>query len=548
MSRRTIVVVGGALGGPAAAARAREVDEQARIVLVERSAHVSYASAGLAYAISGEAVSSDALFREDADFFWDVHRIEVRTRVTAEAIDPAARTVRLTDGPLEYTALIYAAGVEAAAPRPEMKGAANVVGFRTLEDLRVVEAALLGGTRHVVVVGEDPPAIEAADGLVRAGHTVALVAGEAGLLPTFSPEPAALAADALRRAGVSIHSPAALSSARREGDRVVEVLLGDGTRLSTDLVVLAGDLRPQSGLLRRAGAALHEDGSVQIDECGQTTLPHVYACGLCVSVPHAVSGWPVWPLQAAAADKTAQVAGAVAAGGRASLMAVLDTVIVRAGDLAVGRTGLTSAEAAAWAGGEAAAVAVHGSSCERFLSCAQPLSLELIYHRGNGRVLGAEAWGKAGADKRIDVASVAILGGLTVEQMALLDLAYAPPFSTARDALNVAAAEAVAEREGSSRPWTARELADAGDRVTLVDVEPERSAAGGHALPVPLRELRDRLPSLPRDRPLVFVSHTGRRAFLAARIARQLGRPDAGYVSGGWLAGPAAGATRVPHD
>jgi rhodanese-related sulfurtransferase len=251
----------------------------------------------------------------------------------------------------------------------------------------------------------------------------------------------------------------------------------------------------------------------------------------------------VWPLPPAAAEKTAVVAGTSAVGGQTRLAPVVGTIVVRAGDLVLARTGLTGEEAEAYAGADVGVATVHGSSVERFLSASQTLSLELLYHRGNGRILGAEAWGRAGVDKRIDVLAAAILGGLTVEQLALVDLAYAAPFGTVRDVANVAGRVAEAARAGLARPWTADELAAARDRVAIVDVEPERGRVGDirDSIVIPLPELRDRLGALPRDRPLVFVSLTGRLAYLAARIAQQAGIRDAGFLSGGMLSWTAAG-------
>jgi rhodanese-related sulfurtransferase len=218
-------------------------------------------------------------------------------------------------------------------------------------------------------------------------------------------------------------------------------------------------------------------------------------------------------------------------------------MVVRAGSLVLARTGLTHEETQAFAGPDFGSVTVHGSSCERFLSASQPLSLELLYHSGSGLILGAEAWGRDGVDKRIDVVALALLGGLSVEQLALADLAYAPTLGTVRDVVNVAGRVAASAREGRARPWRAAELAAARGGVVIVDVEPERGRVGDilDSIVMPLPDLRDRLRSLPRDRPIVFVSLTGRLAYLAARVAHQAGLRDAGYLSGGMLSWTAAG-------
>ncbi len=538
MARRTIVVIGGGLGGPAAAARAREIDEEARIVLVERSLHVGYATSGPAYFLSGEAVNEAALDRRDPGFFWDFYRIEAKTGVTATRIEADKRRVVLSDGPLEYTSLIYAAGAKSLLPSVHgLAGASNLFPFRTPADLEKIREALAEEGRRVVVLGGSAVGVEAADAFVRAKHTVTLVESSLRLLPEFSDGVGLAAKEALETAGITVSVGDEVASVRLAEGRVAALLLRSGREIAVDLVVAAGAVLARTDLLRDAGADLHEDGSVSVDEACATSLPNIYACGLCVALPHAITGWPVWLPQAALADKTAQVAGASAAGGKACMGPVLGTVIVRAGDLTLARTGLDEAEAVEFAGkDEVARVSVHGSSCDRFLSASSPLAVDLIFHLGNGRVLGAEVTGREGVDKRIDVLAVATLGSLTVEQLGLLDLAYAPPFSTPRDVVNVAGNLASASRQGLAQAWTGAQVDAAGTAILLVDVEPERGGATvAGAVPLPLRELRDKVASLSHGRPLVFLSHTGAAGYLAARMARQRGFKDAGYLSGGRL-------------
>jgi NADPH-dependent 2,4-dienoyl-CoA reductase/sulfur reductase-like enzyme/rhodanese-related sulfurtransferase len=542
MARRTIVVVGGYGSGVSAAATARETDEDARIVLVDPAAEASSAVAAVPYAISGEAVSVAALARSRPEALATLYGIEVRAAEGALRIDAGARVLRLGDEKLEYTALVHALGAE-TTPDPRLPAAANVQRLRTLGDVEAVRAQGGGGGR-VLVLGGSPTAVDAADAFRRGGFAVTLVHSGPRILADFSEMGSARATDALRAAGIEVVTGETLARSAVDGGRVTAVTLSGGAVFDVGLVVVTGPLRPQSALLAAAGAELNDDGSVVVDECCLTSLSHVYACGGSVAVPHAVTGWPVWLPQAGLADRSAMVAGAVAAGGKGRLEPVLNTSIVRAGDLTLARTGLGHEEAVVFAPAEEVGmVAVHGSSCERPLSCSQPLAIDLVYHKGDGRILGAEVAGKAGADKRVDVLSTAIIGGLTVERLSTLDLAYAPPFSTTRDVVNVAGWVAAAARAGLARPWTARELADRIGAVAIVDVEPERGRIGEvtNALVIPLAELRGHLAALPRDRPIVFVSETGRLGYVAARIARQRGYKDAGFLTGGLLSWRAAG-------
>jgi len=542
MARQTIVVLGGNGSGVSAATAARELDDEARIVLVDPGGEATSTVAAVPYAISGETASDSTLSRGRPVALSASHGIEMRAAQGPIRIDVAARRLHLADGALEYTALVHALGAE-TTPDPRVPAAANVHRLRTPEDLAAVRAAI-GPRARVCVIGGSPTAVEAADAFRRGGHIVTIVHSGGRLLDDFSEMGSARATDALRAAGVDVVLGEGPAGADVEEGRVVRLTLTGGARAPVDLVLITGPLRPHSGLLRAAGAELNEDGSVVVDELCATSLPHVFACGASVAVPHAVTGWPVWLPQAGLADRTAMVAGAVAAGGQARLEPVLNTSIVRAGELTLARTGLAWDEAVEYATAEEIGqVSVHGSSCERTLKASQPLAIDLIYHRGDGRILGAEVAGKAGADKRVDVLSAAIVGGMTVERISALDLAYAPPFSTARDVVNVAGWVAGAARAGLARVWTVYELAAHLGSVAIVDVEPERGRAGEitDSLVIPLADLRSHIAALPRDRPLVFVSETGRLGYVAARIARLRGFKDAGFLTGGLLSWQAAG-------
>ena len=430
-----IAIVGGALSGPTAALKAREIDRTARIVILEQGAAVRYAVGGLAYSVSREVADLTAANRRQAQLVERVHHIEVRTRVRVERIDAESRQLVLDKERLRYDRLIFAAGAESIVPDVAgLETARNVFRFRTPADLKGISAALDRGARRVVILGGGYFGVEAADGFLRRKCRVTIVEREPRLLSRHSETIAAMAAEALQGAGATVLTGAAPASVMREGSQVTTVVLADGRRLKADLVVIAAGLRPRTDLLRAAGARLLPDGTVPIDEHAATSLPGVFACGVCVSVPHAPWGRPIWFAQAAMADKTAQVAGICAAGGDARLGAVLGTAILRAGDTTIARTGVTSTDA----GPDAAVLHVTAPSHDEFFPGSEPIAIELTYQRSTGRVLGAELAGRAGVDKRIDVFATAVAGGLTVEQLAALDLAYAPPYSAVRDPVNVA--------------------------------------------------------------------------------------------------------------
>jgi len=522
--QRTIVVLGGAQSGPTAAARAREIDESARIVLIESASEVSYAAAGLAHHLSGEVPSLADLNRETATLFRDVYGIEVRTGVAVTRIDAKRRTVELGSEQLAWDALVYALGADSIVPEP-LAGAPNVFRFRTLSDLSAISARIEQGQRRVAILGGGFFGVEAADGLLRRRLDVVLVEQAARILGGFAPFVSKRASEALAALGARVVTGSKLARAQRSGEEISALVLESGERIPVDFVIAAAGIAPRTALLAQAGAKLLRDGSVAVDARMRTSLAGVYACGVCASVEHAVTGKRALVAQAAIADKTAQIAGANAAGAKQKMEPALGTAVVRAGDVVCARTGLGHQSGAKGV----LVTRVHAPSHDAWFPGSAPISLELRHDAKTGRFLGADVCGKQGVDKRIDVLATALAGGLTVKELADLDLAYAPPFSAARDAVNVAATVACA-RTPALPP---AELASLASDDVLVDVRPAGAKPLRGALAIPLDVLRERFGELPERGRLVFVDELGRGAYLAARIAEQRGRAGARWVSGG---------------
>ncbi len=538
MKQNRIVVVGGALAGPTAAARAREVDEHAHIVLLERAPNVSYAIGGLAYHLSGEVEDVEALDRERAAFFRANYDVEVRTGVEVHAIDVRARAIETTDGRLAWDALVVSTGAESVVPDvPGLDGALNVVPFRNLVHLRTILRELRRGPR-VVVIGGGHFGVEAADGLARRGAEVVLLERDERLLPGFARGASRAARLGLEALGVDVRTSAPIVTASRRGPRVSSLVLQDGSAVPCDVVILAAGVRPRTGLLARAGARLLANGAVRVDERCETSLTDVYACGSCIAVRHAVTDELTWIPQASIVDKSAQVAGASAAGGLAELRPALGTMIVRSGRAVVARTGLAQA-----AMERAEVTRVHPLSRDAFFPGAAPVSIELAHDPRTGKLLGADVWGTDGVDKRIDVLATAIAGSLTVADLAAVDLAYEPAFSASRDAVNVAGAVATELASEPGIAWSAEEIHGRSGLV-LVDLRSAEERAARGAMPgarsLSIAEVRAGIDALAAaDGPIVFVSSDGRAGFLAARLARGRGLHDAGFLSGGvasWLA------------
>jgi NADPH-dependent 2,4-dienoyl-CoA reductase/sulfur reductase-like enzyme/rhodanese-related sulfurtransferase len=526
--RQQIVILGGALSGPTAAARARETNVDANIILLERADAISYAVGGLPYYLSGEVDTRGDLAPYRASFFSHYYDVDVRTKVSVERLDAEARKVHTNAGALRYDTLIYALGAGSIMPPVFGDGAANVSLLRNPAHLQHIDESLRRGARRVVIVGGGFYGVEAADCLARRGCAVTLIERGPQLLPEYSPTAAARAASALVAAGVDVRLHTAIEQVKRKGKKIVALQAG-GRRIESELILITAGVRPRTEIFVAAGGKVERDGSIHVNDRCETSLESVYATSICVSHTHAVTRKPIWTAQATDADKTAQVAGANAAGGDAKLGPTLGTAITRAGQLHLARTGLTQL------GGRHAVsrIQIAGHSCDPFFRGSQPLELTLYYSQKSERVLGAEVIGGAGVDKRIDVIATAILGKLTLAQLAGLDLAYSPPYAMVRDIVN--AAGLVAQQAKHVHAWAIEAFRERGDDVVVYDLRSaaQRKAHKFSATPLDIAKLREHRNALGKAKQVVFVCETGRESYLAARAASQLGCRDAGYLSGG---------------
>lgn len=555
--QKTIVVIGGAQGGPTAAARARELDESARIVLLEKHSHVSWVQAGLRYHLEGKVPRLEALDQERSAFFEKRYRIEVRTGSEAVGIDVDARRVHVRGegGTLErlgFDSIIFAGGAEPIWPDIEGldRRAPGVTHFRNLDDLNALRAALDGGAKQAVVVGCGPIGLDAAEGLRAAGLEVDVVERSTRILPSLSLTAARAAARILEARGTRLHTGVDVERVEELSGTRRRLHLSNGKALEADLVVVAIGMRPRTQLLSEAGASLNPDGSVRVDPHMATTLPRVYACGTAVCVPHAVTRAHLWLPQAAIADRTAQIAGRSAAvapdGPFESLSPVAGTSMLQIGDHMFGRTGLSDGEARSFFGGDRIqVVTIHGWTCEAWLGCddgSREITVRMVVDKERNVVVGGEVWGPFGAPRRLDILAAAVLEGWSPSRVAALDVAYTPEIGPAFDPINAAGTMAALTLNGEAWPMDAEQLAlrlARGEDLCLVDVgrgdrgDPELWPEGTKH--IPLEDLRERAKELPTDRPIVVLSHTGRRGHLASRILKQRGFERVSHLDGGAL-------------
>jgi NADPH-dependent 2,4-dienoyl-CoA reductase/sulfur reductase-like enzyme/rhodanese-related sulfurtransferase len=528
-STKRLVIVGGVAAGASCAARARRLDESARITLIERGPDVSFANCGLPYFIGGEIKQRDALAVQTPQTLKAMLALDVRTRTEAVAIDRPGKRVQLRDlaaGTVEwlpYDKLLLAPG--AAPLRPALPGIDDprIFTLRSLQDMDRIKAAA-ATARRVAVIGAGFIGLEMAEQFVRLGKQVTLVELQDQVLPPLDPGMTRLMEDELRRNGVELILSDGIE--RFASDPVLTCRLKSGRAIPADLAVLSIGVRPDTALARDAGLDLGPRGHIHVNPFMQTSDPDIYAAGDAVEIKDLVSGEATAVPLGGPANRQGRLAANHMFHPEQTkpYSGALGTAIVRAFDVAAGLTGW-SEKRLRTAGRPYRTITVNDSQHAGYYPGAKPLLLKLLWEPGTGRVLGAQVTGFLGVDKRLDVLATAILGSLTIDDLAQLELAYAPPFGSAKDIVNLAGFTACNARDGLVTPI------DSIPDDPLVQVVDTRPAALVQSHPltqvrsvnIPLGALRQRLGELDPSRPVVTVCALGKSAYFAARILAQNG-------------------------
>jgi CoA-dependent NAD(P)H sulfur oxidoreductase len=435
-----LVVIGGGAAGMSAASAARRVDPGLEVVVCEAGSFAAYGMCGIPYFLGGVVPRAENLLAYPPSEFSGRRGIDLRLNTRVEALDAVRRQVILAGTrPLGYDVLVVASGADPVRPPVPGLDHPRVFTIRSLDEAIELRRVLDGGTvRRAIVVGAGYIGLETAEALVCAGVEVEVIEALPHVLATVDEPIGELARAELER-HARLRLGTRLEAVHAEAQTLTAVV--DGTEVATDLVVIAAGIRPATDLLIRADAAHLPDRSVVVDSSMRTSLPDVLAAGDCVALPHLVLGAPAWVPLGPAANKTGRVAGTVAAGGSASFRGMVGTAVVKVFDLEVARTGLGLAEARA-AGLDAVATDVLSRSRAKYYPGASPLHVRLV-HTPGGRLLGGQIAGREGAAKRIDVLATALYAGLTVQDLAALDLSYAPPFAPVYDPVLAAAVKAL---------------------------------------------------------------------------------------------------------
>ncbi len=547
-----LLIIGGVAGGATAAARARRLDETAEITVLERGPYVSYANCGLPYFISGDIEKRSKLLLQTPEGFDARYGVKVRVNTEALELDRAGKRVRVR-GPegeawLEYDRLVLAQGGNPIMPPLPGADAAHVFKLWTVPDMdRLDDFIKAARPRSAVVVGGGFIGLEMAEAFQKRGLATTVVE----LLPTvmalMDREFGVAVGRELEASGVQVVTGVGMKAVH-PGDKTVE--LADGRRLPADLVLFSVGVRPELTLAKAAGLELGPSGGLQVDEQLRTSDPAIWAAGDMVEVLQKVSGRRVRVPLAGPANRQGRIAATNALGGQLRYGGALGTSVVKIFEATAAMTGL-SEKAARDAGLDVGVAVIHKDHHAGYYPGAKELSLKLVYQRGTARLLGAQAFGREGVEKRIDVLATALHGRMTLHDLAELDLAYAPPYSSANDPINLAAFIGENDLSGYSPLVTPAqlkaELASASPPV-VVDVRTLGEWEKGHlrgALHLPVDDVRFDHAALPKGRRLVVHCRSGFRAHLAARTLKQLGFEDVANVTGGWVSLGAEGGFDV---
>lgn len=536
------VIVGGVAGGATAAARIRRISEDSEIVLFEKGAHISYANCGLPYYIGGVIEDRNRLFVQTPEAFGRRFGIDVRVKSEVVGIDRAAKRVVVAgpDGERyheSYDRLLLSTG--ASPVRPPLPGI-GLDGIFTLRDVADTDAikghVKTRGVKRAVIVGAGFIGLEMAENLSHAGAEVAVVEMSDQVMAPIDFSMAAMVHQHLIQKGVRLYLGAAVAAFER-GEKGIDVVLGNGDRIQADMAVLSIGVRPNSTLAAEAGLETGETRGIKVNEYMQTSDDDIYAVGDAVEYPHPLTGRPWLSLLAGPANRQARiVADNMVRGNVERYEGSVGTSIAKVFDLTVAATGIAAKRLKA-DGVDFRSATVHPSSHAGYYPGALPMSIKVVFSPADGRLLGAQIVGYDGVDKRIDVFSQAIKRGGTVYDLAAIEQAYAPPFSSAKDPVAVAGYVAANILEGRMAPVYWRELRDM-DRggIALIDVRtPDEFAVGAleGAVNIPLDEMRGRLGEIPVDKPVVLCCGVGLRGYLASNILRGNGFADVRNLIGG---------------
>jgi NADPH-dependent 2,4-dienoyl-CoA reductase/sulfur reductase-like enzyme/rhodanese-related sulfurtransferase len=543
---KKIVIIGGVAGGATAAARIRRLDEKAEITVLEKGPYVSFANCGLPYFISRDIQRRSALLLQTPEGFFSRYRVNVKTNSEAVEIqrDKKSIVVRTQNGEenIPYDKLILAQGGSPIVPPLPGIMQDHVFKLWTIPDMdRIHKFIEEKKPAKAVVAGGGFIGLEMAEALHARGIAVTVVELAPHVMILLDPEFGAMIKNGMEEKGIIVKTNVGLSAIGEKS-----IALSDGAKIETDMVLLSIGVRPELTLAKSAGLEIGASGGLVVDEMMRTSDPDIYGAGDMVEIINKVHGKKVRIPLAGPANRQGRIAGTNALGGKMVYRGALGTSVVKLFDRTAASTGL-SEKAAREAGFDTGISYVFKDNHVTYFPGGKPLALKIVYDKKSGRLLGGQAYGEAGVEKRIDVLATALHGKMTLEDLSELDLAYAPPYNSANDPVNMASFIGLNHISGYSplrTPEEALKELKTGNGVILdVRTVGEQSKAPlAGVLHIPADEIRDRLDEIPKDKMIYLLSKDGFLGHTSLQILVSEGWKNifniaGGYAAAKWFAG-----------
>lgn len=536
-----IVIVGGVAGGATAAARIRRLDEKAEILVFERTGYISYANCGLPYYI-GDVIQKKAdLTLQTPESFWKRFRITMKVQHEVLAIHPEKKTVSVrnlaTGETFEegYDKLVLSPGAKAVVPQLPGVNSKKIFTLRTVEDTFAIKDFVTEHKpRSAVMVGGGFIGVELAENLRQLGLEVTIVQRPSQLLSPFDADMASFIHNQMRKNGIKLALGATVTGFQENAEGI-SVLLKDGNTVHGDLVVLAIGVTPETSLAKEAGIALGLKDSILVNDRMETSIKDIYAVGDAVQVKHAVTGDDSLIALAGPANKQGRIVADNICGGDSRYLGSQGSSVIKLFDMTAATTGINEKQARK-AGLSVDKVILSPMSHAGYYPGGKIMTMKVVFEKESYRLLGAQIVGYDGVDKRIDVLATAIHAGMKATDLKELDLAYAPPYSSAKDPVNMAGFMVDNISKGLKQ-WHLSDLEQLFQHkdVTLLDTRTPKEFSQGHIegfTNIPVDELRERISEIPVEKPVYVICQSGLRSYIATRILEGYGYEAYNFAGG----------------
>ena len=537
-----VLIIGGVAGGATAAARLRRLNEDAQIIIIERSGFISYANCALPYYIGGVIEEKEELTLQSPQSFWRRFRIEARTDQEAISIERSRKEVRIKDLTTNaeyvenYDYLILSPGAEAIIPPLPGVDSKRILTLRHTEDaFSIREHAEKFGKGSAVVIGGGFVGLESAENLREMGMDVTLIQLTDHVMQPFDDDMASFLHREMRKNGINLRLKTAVTGFE-DGEDGFFVLAGD-EKFKADFAILSVGVRPDTKIAREAGLETDRRGSIIVDDTMKTSDDYIYAAGDAVSILNRASGTYGMIALAGPANKEGRVAADNIAGLESHYRGSTGASVLKLFSLTAAAVGINEETASAMGMDYDTVFTLQGNHAAYYPG-AESIMLKAIYERKTGRILGAQAVGRSGTDKRIDTLSMAVAYGLNADDLASMDMAYAPPYSSAKDPVNIIGYIAGNKLRGILEEFSYKDIPSIDfSKEMLIDLRTESETARGMidgAINIPLDELRDHLDKLDRSKTILVYCRSGQRSYIGARILEGHGF-RAKSLSGGYM-------------